>query len=160
MALGGGAGIIACSDHAIALDSSRIALSEAKLGILPAVIGPYVYRRVGSAQFRRLAMLAGRFGGHEALNIGMVDQVSTSSEETNRMVDEAIATVMSTGPMAVTEAKSLTETFDNWRGTDEDLRRWTLDKTSEMRGSPEGQEGLSAFLDRRPPAWSPEDQDG
>jgi methylglutaconyl-CoA hydratase len=160
VALGGGAGLIACSDHVIALDSSRIALSEAKLGILPAVIGPYVYRRVGSAQFRRLAMLAGRFDGHEALNIGMVDQVSTSLEETAEMVDATIATVMSTGPVAVTEAKSLTQTLDNWRGTDEDLRRWTLDKTSEMRGSPEGQEGLSAFLDRRPPAWSPEDQDG
>ncbi|MDE0706320.1 MAG: enoyl-CoA hydratase-related protein [Candidatus Poseidoniales archaeon] len=160
VALGGGAGLIACSDHVIALDSSRIALSEAKLGILPAVIGPYVYRRVGSAQFRRLAMLAGHFDGHEALNIGMVDQVSTSLEETAEMVDATIATVMSTGPVAVTEAKSLTQTLDNWRGTDEDLRRWTLDKTSEMRGSPEGQEGLSAFLDRRPPAWSPEDQDG
>ncbi len=152
--------LIACSDHVIALDNSRIALSEAKLGILPAVIGPYVYRRVGSAQFRRLTMLAGRFDGHEALNIGMADQVSTSLDETAEMVDATIATVMSTGPVAVTEAKSLTQTLDNWRGTDEDLRRWTLDKTSEMRGSPEGQEGLSAFLDRRPPAWSPEDQDG
>tara|TARA_B110000014_G_scaffold226341_1_gene185573 strand:+ start:70 stop:387 length:318 start_codon:yes stop_codon:yes gene_type:complete len=105
-------------------------------------------------------MLAGRFDGHEALNIGMVDQVSTSLGETAEMVEATIATVMSTGPVAVTEAKSLTQTLDNWRGTDEDLRRWTLDKTSEMRGSPEGQEGLSAFLDRRPPAWSPEDQDG
>ena len=76
------------------------------------------------------------------------------------MVDAVIATVMSTGPVAVTEAKRLVQTFDRWHGTDEDLRRWTLDKTSEMRGSPEGQEGLSAFLDRRPPAWSPEDQDG
>ena len=160
VALGGGAGLIACSDHVIALDSSRIALSEAKLGILPAVIGPYVYRRVGSAQFRRLAMLAGRFDGHEALNIGMADQVSISMEEADEMVDAAIATVMSTGPVAVTEAKNLAQTLDNWRGTEEDLRRWTLDKTSEMRSSPEGQEGLSAFLDRRPPAWSPEDQDG
>ena len=160
VALGGGAGLLACSDHVIALDSARIALSEAKLGILPAVIGPYVYRRVGSAQFRRLAMLAGRFDGREALNIGMIDQVSTSSEESAEMVDAAIATVMSTGPVAVTEAKRLVQTFDRWHGTDEDLRRWTLDKTSEMRGSPEGQEGLSAFLDRRPPAWSPEDQDG
>jgi methylglutaconyl-CoA hydratase len=105
-------------------------------------------------------MLAGRFDGHEALNIGMVDQVSISLDETAEMVDATIATVMSTGPVAVTEAKSLTQALDNWRGTDEDLRRWTLDKTSEMRGSPEGQEGLSAFLDRRPPAWSPEDQDG
>ena len=76
------------------------------------------------------------------------------------MVDAAIATVMSTGPVAVTEAKNLAQTLDSWRGTEEDLRRWTLDKTSEMRSSPEGQEGLSAFLDRRPPAWSPEDQDG
>ena len=160
VALGGGAGLIACSDHVIALDTSRIALSEAKLGILPAVIGPYVYRRVGSAQFRRLAMLAGRFAGHEALNIGMADQVSISMEEADEMVDAAIATVMSTGPVAVTEAKNLAQTLDNWRGTEEDLRRWTLDKTSEMRSSPEGQEGLSAFLDRRPPAWSPEDQDG
>ena len=160
VALGGGAGLIACSDHVIALDSSRIALSEAKLGILPAVIGPYVYRRVGSAQFRRLSMLAGRFDGHEALNIGMADQVSISMEEADEMVDAAIATVMSTGPVAVTEAKNLAQTLDNWRGTEEDLRRWTLDKTSEMRSSPEGQEGLSAFLDRRPPAWSPEDQDG
>lgn len=160
VALGGGAGLLACSDHVIALDSARIALSEAKLGILPAVIGPYVYRRVGSAQFRRLAMLAGRFDGREALNIGMIDQVSTSSEESAEMVDAVIATVMSTGPVAVTEAKRLVQTFDRWHGTDEDLRRWTLDKTSEMRGSPEGQEGLSAFLDRRPPAWSPEDQDG
>ena len=160
VALGGGAGLIACSDHVIALDTSRIALSEAKLGILPAVIGPYVYRRVGSAQFRRLAMLAGGFDGHEALNIGMADQVSISMEEADEMVDAAIATVMSTGPVAVTEAKNLAQTLDNWRGTEEDLRRWTLDKTSEMRSSPEGQEGLSAFLDRRPPAWSPEDQDG
>ncbi len=160
VALGGGAGLIACSDHVIALDTSRIALSEAKLGILPAVIGPYVYRRVGSAQFRRLAMLAGRFDGHEALNIGMADQVSISMEEADEMVDAAIATVMSTGPVAITEAKNLAQTLDNWRGTEEDLRRWTLDKTSEMRSSPEGQEGLSAFLDRRPPAWSPEDQDG
>ena len=159
VALGGGAGLIACSDHVIALDSARIALSEAKLGILPAVIGPYVYRRVGSAQFRRLAMLAGRFDGHEALNIGMIDQVSTSLEETAEMVDAAIATVMSTGPVAVTEAKRLAQTLDRWQGSDEGLRQWTLDKTSEMRGSPEGQEGLSSFLDRRPPAWSPEDQD-
>jgi methylglutaconyl-CoA hydratase len=90
----------------------------------------------------------------------MADQVSISTEEADEMVDAAIATVMSTGPVAVTEAKNLAQTLDNWRGTEEDLRRWTLDKTSEMRSSPEGQEGLSAFLDRRPPAWSPEDQDG
>jgi methylglutaconyl-CoA hydratase len=153
VALGGGAGLIACSDHVIGQPSTRIALSEGKLGILPAVIGPYVYRRVGSAQFRRLAMLAGQFDATEALNIGMIDQVADSPAEATTMVEEAISTVLTTGPSAVYEAKKLTLKFDRFEGTDEELRLWTLDKTSEMRGSNEGQEGLSSFLDRRKPTW-------
>ena len=68
VALGGGAGLVACLDHVIARDDVKIALSEGKLGILPAVIGPYVYRRVGSACFRRLAMQASRINASEALN--------------------------------------------------------------------------------------------
>jgi methylglutaconyl-CoA hydratase len=160
VALGGGAGLVACCDHAIAAPGTRIALSEAKLGILPAVIGPYVYRRVGSAQFRRLATLAGTFEPNEALMIGMVDQISASAEEASQLVDEAIETVLTTGPVAVVEAKSLTDSFDRWMGTDEELREWALDKTSEMRASAEGQEGLAAFLEGRKPAWSSEDQDG
>jgi len=160
VALGGGAGLIACSDHVIANSGgdnpAQIALSEAKLGILPAVIGPYVYRRVGSAQFRRLSMLAGRFDGEEALNIGMIDQIAENESEIDELVNAAIGTVLTTGPMAVAESKKLTLTFDRWAGTDEELRQWTLDKTSQMRGSTEGQEGLAAFLDKRPPAWKKE----
>lgn len=160
VALGGGAGLIACSDHVIATSGgdnpARIALSEAKLGILPAVIGPYVFRRVGSAQFRRISMLAGRFDADEALNIGMIDQIAESGYQITELTNAAIETVLSTGPMAVTEAKKLTLAFDRWTGSDEELRQWTLDKTSEMRGSVEGQEGLAAFLDKRPPAWKKE----
>ena len=153
VALGGGAGLISCLDHVILEPSAQIALSEGKLGILPAVIGPYVYRKVGSAQFRRLAMLAGRIGAEEALRIGLVNQISKSLEgaETS-VIDE----VLTTGPMAVAEAKKLTLTFDRWMGTDEELRTWTLDKTSAMRGSEEGQEGLSSFLEKRPPNWKEE----
>ncbi len=153
VALGGGAGLISCLDHVILEPSAQIALSEGKLGILPAVIGPYVYRKVGSAQFRRLAMLAGRIGAEEALRIGLVNQISKSLEgaETS-VIDE----VLTTGPMAVAEAKKLTLTFDRWTGTDEELRTWTLDKTSAMRGSEEGQEGLSSFLEKRPPNWKEE----
>ena len=153
VALGGGAGLIACLDHVIVEPGSRIALSEGKLGILPAVIGPYVYRKVGSAQFRRLSMLAGRIGAEEALRIGLVNQISESLDgaETS-VIDE----VLTTGPMAVSEAKKLTLTFDRWTGTDEELRTWTLDKTSAMRGSEEGQEGLSSFLEKRPPNWKEE----
>ena len=153
VALGGGAGLIACLDHTIVDPGARIALSEGKLGILPAVIGPYVYRKVGSAQFRRLAMMAGRIGAEEALRIGLVNQVSESLEDSENPV---ITEVMTTGPMAVAEAKKLTLTFDRWTDSDEALRKWTLDKTSEMRGSEEGQEGLSSFLEKRPPNWKEE----
>ena len=152
VALGGGAGLVACLDHVIADPGARIALSEAKLGILPAVIGPYVYRKIGSAQFRRLSMLAGRIDSEEALRVGLIDEISESHDG----VQSVIAEVLTTGPMAVAEAKKLTLTFDRWTGTDEELRTWTLDKTSEMRGSEEGQEGLASFLEKRPPNWKQE----
>jgi len=153
VALGGGAGLIACLDHVIVEPRARIALSEGKLGILPAVIGPYVYRKVGSAEFRRLAMIAGRIGAEESLRIGLVNQVSESLDGAeSTVVDE----VLTTGPMAITEAKKLTLTFDRWTGSDEEIRQWTLDKTSAMRGSDEGQEGLASFLEKRPPNWKEE----
>ena len=153
VALGGGAGLIACMDHVIVEPRTRIALSEGKLGILPAVIGPYVYRKVGSAEFRRLAMLAGRIGSEESLRIGLVNQMVESLDNSELpIIDE----IMTTGPMAVTEAKRLALNFDRWTGTDEELRRWTLDKTSQMRGSEEGQEGLASFLEKRSPNWNQE----
>ena len=160
VALGGGAGLVACSDHVIAEPKTRSALSEAKLGISAAVIGPYVYRRLGSAGFRRLAMLASRIGSEEALRIGFVDEVAESPDEMEGSVSRVIAEVMTSGPIAVTSAKRMVAELDRWDGDDESLRSWTLDLTSKMRGSPEGQEGLSAFLDGRKPAWSQEDREG
>ena len=160
VALGGGAGLVACSDHVIAEPKTRIALSEAKLGISAAVIGPYVYRRLGSAGFRRLAMLASRIGSEEALRIGFVDEVVESAEDMDASASRVISEVMTSGPIAVTSAKRMVAELDLWEGDDESLRSWTLDLTSKMRGSPEGQEGLSAFLDGRKPAWSREDREG
>ena len=160
VALGGGAGLVACSDHVIAEPRTRIALSEAKLGISAAVIGPYVYRRLGSAGFRRLAMLASRIGSEEALRIGFVDEVAESADDMEGSVSRVTSEVMSSGPLAVTSAKRMVAELDRWEGDDESLRSWTLDLTSKMRGSPEGQEGLSAFLEGRKPAWSQEDQEG
>ncbi len=160
VALGGGAGLVACSDHVIAEPNTRIALSEAKLGISAAVIGPYVQRRLGSAGFRRMAMLASRIGSEEALRIGFVDEVAGSAEDMEGSVSRVISEVMTSGPIAVTSAKRMVAELDRWEGDDESLRSWTLDLTSKMRGSPEGQEGLSAFLDGRKPAWSREDREG
>ncbi len=152
VALGGGAGLIACLDHVSCKSDAKIALSEGKLGILPAVIGPYVYRRVGSANFRRHAMLAGRMDATEALRIGMVDAVDNTLD-----ISKVITEVLSTGPSAVTAAKELTLGFDRWDSDDESLRLWTLDFTSRMRGSDEGQEGLTSFLEKRSANWKPEE---
>lgn len=152
VALGGGAGLIACLDHVVCKSDVKIALSEGKLGILPAVIGPYVYRRMGSANFRRHAMLAGRMDAAEALRIGMIDAVNDELD-----ISKVISEVCSTGPSAVTAAKELTLGFDRWSDDDESLRLWTLDFTSRMRGSEEGQEGLTSFLEKRSANWKPEE---
>lgn len=156
VALGGGAGLVSCCDYVVATQDVRIALSEGKLGILPAVIGPYVYRRLGSATFRRLAMQASRVRGEEALRVGFVEALVDNQNGLEAVVQTIVDEVMTTGPSAVTLAKELTLGFDRWTGSDEELRNWTLDFTSRMRGSKEGQEGLSSFLDKRPPNWKPE----
>ena len=158
VALGGGAGLISCCDYVVATADIRIALSEGKLGILPAVIGPYVYRRLGSATFRRLAMQASRIRGEEALRIGFIEALVDRAEEVDAAIDAMVAEVMTTGPSAVTLSKELTLGFDRWTESDEALRDWTLDFTSRMRGSKEGQEGLSSFLEKRPPNWKPEEK--
>ena len=159
VALGGGAGLVACLDHVIATGNVKLALSEGKLGILPAVIGPYVYRRLGSACFRRLAMQAGRIGAEEALRTGFIEQVVGEIDDLSVAVDALSDEVLSTGPCAVALAKELTLEFDRWSGSDDELRNFTLDFTSRMRGSNEGQEGLSSFLDKRQPNWKPEQLD-
>jgi len=153
VALGGGAGLVACLDHVIATENVKIALSEGKLGILPAVIGPYVYRRLGSACFRRLAMQASRIDATEALRTGFIEQVVASPEAMDIAVEQLIGEVLTSGPCAVALAKELTLGFDRWTGTDEELRQYTLDFTSRMRGSQEGQEGLSSFLEKRDANW-------
>lgn len=157
VALGGGAGLVSCCDYVVATADVRIALSEGKLGILPAVIGPYVYRRLGSAAFRRLAMQASRVKSEEALRIGFIEAVVEQKEQLEGAVNDIVAEVMTTGPSAVMLSKELTLGFDRWTGSDEELRDWTLDFTSRMRGSNEGQEGLSSFLEKRPPNWKPND---
>ena len=159
VALGGGAGIVACSDHVIAEPRSKIALSEAKLGISAAVIGPYVHRRLGSAGFRRLAMLASRIDAEEALRVGFVDEVAESADAMEGAISKVISEAMSSGPLAVTSAKRMVAELDMWQGDDDSLRSWTLDLTSEMRGSREGQEGLSSFLEGRDPDWLDREKD-
>jgi methylglutaconyl-CoA hydratase len=102
-------------------------------------------------------MLASRVGSEEGLRIGWLNEVVESPLDFDEAIGGVVADVMTTGPMAVAESKKLTMTFDAWQGSDEELRLWTLDKTSQMRGSREGQEGLSSFLERRKPDWALEE---
>mgnify|MGYP006237170511 FL=1 len=100
-------------------------------------------------------MIASRISSEEALRIGLVNEIVEDKNNFEESCREVIENLLTSGPMAVHEAKKLTLLFDRWTGSDEELRSWTLEKTSEMRESIEGQEGLSAFLERRPPNWSP-----
>ena len=98
-------------------------------------------------------MQASRINAEEALRTDFIQQVVVSNDARDEAVQQLIAEVMTTGPCAVTLAKELTLGFDRWTGTDEELRDYTLDFTSKMRGSKEGQEGLSSFLDKRDANW-------
>ena len=153
VALGGGAGLIACLDHVIAMDGSKIAMSEIKLGILPAVIGPYVYKRLGSTQFRRLAMLGSRINTDEALRIGFIDEIAKDERDLDISCEKIISQILTSAPSTVEQAKLLCKSFDDWNGNMKDLRDYTLKTTSLMRGGKEGQEGLGAFIERRNPNW-------
>ena len=153
VALGGGAGLIACLDHVIAIDGSKISMSEIKLGILPAVIGPYVHKKLGSAQFRRLAMLGTRINSDEALRIGFINEIAKDENELDLFSKRIISEILTSAPSTVEQAKLLCKSFDDWNGNMKELRDYTIKTTSVMRGGKEGQEGLGAFIERRKPNW-------
>jgi methylglutaconyl-CoA hydratase len=142
-ALGGGSGLTACADVAVAAEDAVFGFSEAKLGIIPAVISPFVFARIGTSAARRLFLTGERFGAEVALRVGLVDEVATDLDgAVERVVDE----LLSSGPEAVRAAKRLVHERP---AAGEELARLA----ARMRTSPEGQEGLRAFLDKRSPAW-------
>jgi methylglutaconyl-CoA hydratase len=142
-ALGGGSGLTACADVAVAAEDAVFGFSEVKLGIIPAVISPFVFAKIGTSAARRLFLTGERFGAEVALRVGLVDEVATDLDgAVERVVDE----LLSSGPEAVRAAKRLVHERP---ATGEELARLA----ARMRTSPEGQEGLRAFLDKRSPAW-------
>jgi methylglutaconyl-CoA hydratase len=140
-ALGGGSGLVACADVAIAAPDSTFGFSEVRLGIIPAVISPFVLRRIGSAA-RRYFLTGERFDAGTALRIGLVDEVA---EDPQRAADSAVQTLVAGGPEAVREAKRLVR--ERPSGVE------TAQIAAARRTSAEGQEGLRAFLEKREPSW-------
>ena len=152
-ALGGGVGLACACDIAIAADNASFSVSEAKFGILPAVIGPYVTNAVGKRQARRLALAATRITAAEALAIGLVQQV-VAPDGLDAAVDAVIGELLAGGPQAQREIKQLFAQLEVGPISAE-VRELTARTIARVRGSDEAREGFAAFLGKRPPNWIP-----
>jgi methylglutaconyl-CoA hydratase len=141
-ALGGGAGLVATSDIAIAAPATVFAFSEVKLGIIPAVISPFALAKIGTAHARRYFVTGERFDAATALRIGLVSEVA---DDLDAAVDRVVGELLSAGPRAARWAKRLIRE----RPDGPETARWI----AERRTSDEGQEGLRAFLEKRKPNW-------
>jgi methylglutaconyl-CoA hydratase len=150
-AIGGGVGLVAAADIAIAAEGTVFSLAEVRLGILPSVISPYVLRAIGPRQARDLFLTADRFDAREAHRIGLVHAV-VSPGELQAAGEKKIESLLAAGPEAVTAAKRLIEQVTGMN-PDEALPL-TVRTIAERRASAEAKEGLSAFLEKRPPAWA------
>jgi methylglutaconyl-CoA hydratase len=145
-ALGGGAGLTAVCDLAIASDDTIFGFTEVKLGIIPAVISPFVLAKIGASHARALFLTGERFSAARALQIGLIHRV-VSAGELDGAVDATVAEIRSAGPLAVSAAKLLLRRVQD--ATYEGTRAITTQAIARVRVSPEGQEGLRAFLERR-----------
>jgi methylglutaconyl-CoA hydratase len=149
-AIGGGIGLVAACDIAIASEHTRFAFSEVKLGLAPAVIAPYVVRKVGETHARALFVTGKRFAATHAQTIGLVHAV-VPPEHLDETLQDTLQELESSAPQAIRSCKSLSLAIGNMN--DEDARSYTSELIARLRVSEEGQEGLSAFLEKRQPSW-------
>lgn len=150
-ALGGGAGLAAVCDIVVAEDQALFGFTETKLGILPAVISPFALAKIGRSAARELFLTGARFSAARAREIGLVHAV-VAAPELDAAVMRYVAELLTAGPEAVAAAKSLIPQVAGQRL--EDAQPLTARAIAARRVSPEGQEGLKAFLDKRRPSWS------
>jgi len=150
-AIGGGVGLVSVCDVAIAMRESQFGLSEVKLGILPAVISPYVIAKIGRSHARALFLTGERFQGERALQIGLVHRLVDTPQELDAAVYETVTQLKTSGPEAVRECKKLIA----YVGSHElaDAVPYTIDAIATRRVSEEGQAGMQAFLDKGLAPW-------
>jgi methylglutaconyl-CoA hydratase len=144
-ALGGGCGLVACTDVAIAAPEAQFAFSEVKLGIIPSVISPYALAKIGAGAARRYFVTGERFDAATALRIGLVQEVAG---DLDGAVERLLGELRTAGPEAARHAKQLVQDRPDSLGTER--------RIAQRRTSVEGQEGLRAFLEKRRPEWSSE----
>ncbi len=151
-AFGGAVGLVACCDVAIAVELAKFSLSEVRLGLVPSAISPYVINAIGARQARRWFLTAEPFDAATAQRIGLVHEV-VSPAGLDFAVNAQVDHLRKGGPKALGVAKKLVRRMSGLRVTDE-LAGETAELIARLRVSPEGQEGLTAFLEKRPPEWS------
>lgn len=149
-ALGGGVGLVACCDLVIAAEETRFGLTETRLGLLPAVIARFVVAKIGPSHARALFTTARRFSAQAALNIGLVHEV-VSSAQLDQAVANATHDLLQNGPQAIAASKALIRAVTSLPPAE--AAEYAIKAIAAARTSAEGQEGLQAFLEKRPPVW-------
>lgn len=149
-AMGGGIGLVAACDIAITAENARFAFSEVKLGIAPAVISPFVVRKIGESNARVLFTTGERFSATRAHTIGLVHAV-VPPEQLDDAVTRALQELVTSAPQAIRTCKTLARTVGQMNY--EDARHYTAETIAHLRIDDEGQEGLRAFLEKRKPGW-------
>lgn len=149
-AMGGGAGLVAVCDIAIASPEATFALSEVRLGLVPAVIAPYVLQKVGMGAARALFVTGERFDAATALRLGLIQQLAATSD-LDVAIQQKTDLIRQAGPQAVATAKHLLTSIAD--KTPEEAARATVECIANLRVSPEGQEGIRAFLEKRRAEW-------
>ena len=158
-AFGGAVGLAACCDIVLATETSNFCLSEVKLGLIPAVISPYVVRAIGERQARRYFITAEIFTARQAEHFGLVHEVCEDVAAINHRCDELLQQLALNGPEAMKAAKDLVFAVSH-KVIDKDIIDDTAKRIADIRVSAEGQEGLSAFLDKRKANWVEADKNG
>lgn len=151
-AYGGGVGLVAACDIAIATFDVQFALTEVKLGIIPSAISPYVIAAIGERYARRFMLSAERFSAAEAYRIGLVHEMVADERCLDEALGEVIDSLMKNGPNAIRECKDLISAVA-WKPLTPELIEDTAQRITRVRGSAEGREGMGAFLEKRKPNW-------
>jgi methylglutaconyl-CoA hydratase len=154
-AFGGAIGLVCAADLVVADEDARFSLSEARLGLVPAVIGPSVVRALGPRMAQSVMLLAEPFSAAEAREIGMIHRV-VPADQLDQAVDEWVGQIRANAPTALSDAKALVADLYNGRLSPAERRERSVTLAADRRICAEGQEGLSAFLEKRRPAWNPE----
>ena len=150
-ALGGGMGLAAACDIAVASTKAVFATSEVKFGIIPSAISPYVLRAIGARQAYRYFQSAERIDAHRALDIGLVHE-TVEPEQLDAKISEIVYSLLQGGPLSQAAAKDLIRTV-NGRPINDTLVDDTAHRIAHLRATPEAREGIAAFLDKRQPSW-------